>query len=851
MGLLALRNLWDHKLRSLLLGAAVIAGVSFVVASFVFTDSLAVGFSSIFEGATEGIDIVVSPPGGDGSGDPFDQPRLPAALAEEIRAVDGIQEVRPNIEGFITILSEDGESQSQGFGPPTFGLSWPESNAFLEIADGLAPDGAGQAVMDAGSATNLELDVGDTIDVVGSGPIQTFALSGVFTVGGSDQPLGPTFVAFDFDVAAQLLGFDDEVSGFDISIEPGADLTEAVARVANVAGDRAEVVDARAQAEQEAADLQEGLGFFNTFLLVFAAISLVVGAFVVYNAFRVVVSQRSKELAMLRILGTTRRQLVVSVLAEAGVVGVIASILGVVAGVALAVFIRWLLGELGNSFPDDGLVIGVRTVVVGLVVGIVTTLLSALIPSLRTASIAPMEALRDQPNLRPRRRWWDVVGIALLIASVIACVKAVSDATQGGAISGETGPITLAGIGALGCFVAVVVLSRSLVRPMIGVLGLPSRSTETTLARENSRRSPRRTATTATALTIGLGLVASVAVMAESVESTIINSLDEAFAADLVIQSSSFGGFGGFPPELSDVVSAVEGVEAVSPINAVNVDFGDGTSVLALGVVPESVGLAIAFEDVEGSLEDLRGDTIAIQRIESERLDVRLGDGLQMTASGEQVDLKVVAIFDLAGEVSDGQSYYLPYDRVAELQASPTDLQLSVSLADPAALDEGKAAVEAALTDYPTVDVLDEEDILGQIRGLLTALVGMVAGLLMMSLLVAVVGIVLTLYLAVIERTRETGLLRAVGMTRRQVRRMIRREAVLIAIFGTILGLSLGLFLGWVLAVSIVGEGVSFSIPWGWVVGALVASFVAGVVASIIPARHAARMDVLAAIAYE
>ncbi len=850
MILLALRNLWDHKLRTLLLGAAVVAGVSFVVASFVFTDTLSAGFNSIFSNAAVGVDIVVAPPG-DSSDDPFSQPRLAAELAEEIGAIPGVASTRPNLEGFLTLVSEDGTVENTGFGPPTIGISWPEGSGFFELSSGDAPSGPGEAVMDVGSAAEAGISIGDSIELVGQGPRERFEITGFFTVGGSDQAIGPQFIAFEFGTAADLLGFEAEVSGFDISIERDAAVTDVVERVADTLGERATVVDAQAQAEQEAAELEEGLGFFNTFLLVFATISLIVGAFVVYNAFRVVVSQRSKELALLRVLGTTRRQLVASVLTEAAVVGILASLGGVIAGIGLAVAIRRLLEQLGSSLPDDGLILSPRTFGIGVAVGVVTTLVSALIPSLRTASITPMEALRDQPNTRPRRRWWTGVGAVLLLGSVSLCIKAVTDATDGGALTGETGPLVMAGAGAFGCFVAVILLSRALVKPLVGLLGRPGNSTESALARENARRAPRRTATTATALMIGLGLVASVAVMAESVESTVIASIEDAVAADLFVQSSQFGGFGGIPPEVGDVVSQVDGVAEVSPINGVTVRLADDSDLLVFGVVPDSVGLAIVFESVEGSFEDLSGNTVAVQRIEADRLGLALGDVVRMRLGTESIDPRVVAIFDLGGDVSDSQSYYMPYDRVAELQDNPVDLNVNVGVEDSTDVATVKERIEEALVEYPTADVLDVDDVLGLVRGLLTALVGMVAGLLMMSLLVAVVGIVLTLYLAVIERTRETGLLRAVGMTRRQVRRMIRRESVLIATFGTILGLTLGLFLGWVLAVTIVGEGVSFSIPWAWVVGALVASFLAGVLASIFPARKAARMDILEAIAYE
>lgn len=844
----ALRNLWDHKVRSLLLGLAVVAGVGFVTASYVFTDSLGRAFEEAFAASTEGIDIEVGPVQEPGSGvgdEAF--PRIDAGLAETVAAVDGVASATPYLQGFATLVIEGEEAPP--FGPPDFVISW--SGANLDIDSGRAPADGGEVVVDAGAAQSRGIGLGEVLRISGGGRAEEFEVVGTFRFGDT-AGLGATFLALPFETAAELLGAEEEANSIAVVIEEDADLGAVLADIRAELPAEAQARDSRAVAEEQAARLQEGLGFFNTFLLVFGGISLIVGSFVVYNAFRVVVAQRGRELALLRVLGATRRQLVWSVLGEALVVGALASAVGVAAGLGLAVVIRALLAVTGTDLPDAGLVLAPRTVLVGMVVGVATTLLSALVPALRTTRISPMEALRDQPEFRPVRRWWAVVGMTLLVAAAALAGFGVRAAFDEAAITGNTDPLVLIGVGCLLAFGSFFLLARVMVRPVLGLIGRGARSTPARLGRENARRTPRRTAVTATALMIGLGLVATVAVLSRSVEDTILEAVEEGFSADILVQPAGFNPLAGIPLDIADRVVGVEGVGEVARLNMVlgRPPGGEGETTL-VGVEPESVELAIAFDSVEGSFDDLRPGTVAIQRIEAEQQDIGLGDVIDLQVRGASRPVEVVAIFDLGGEVSDSASYYLAYDAVAELQTERNDFAVAIGVDPSADVGETAARVTDALSDYPGVGVTTLGELVEQIQSALGAVVGMVAGLLLMSVLVAVVGIVLTLYLAVYERTRETGLLRAVGMTRGQVRRMIRFESVLIAVFGTLLGILLGLFCGWALSIGVVGDGVRLGIPWIWIAGGLVGALVAGVAAAVIPARRAARMDVLAAIAYE
>jgi putative ABC transport system permease protein len=427
----------------------------------------------------------------------------------------------------------------------------------------------------------------------------------------------------------------------------------------------------------------------------------------------------------------------------------------------------------------------------------------------------------------------------------------VVQAGDTGAITGETGPVILVGAGILLTFVGVFVLARSIARPVLGALGAGARSMSTTIARENARRTPRRTAVTASALMVGVGLVATVAVLSQSIQDTIFDTIDETFTADLVVYASGFDPTAGFPTGVADEITPVEGVDVVSKTSYLTVGLPDGGNTLALGVEPDTITVSFGYDSIDGSLDDLGPNTFAVQQVEAEAKGWDLGQQVDFTIHGELYPAELVAIFDYSGELQDTSSYYFGYDVVAEYQDRPADGALSIRYEEGRDSEEMRTAIEDAISEYPTVQVQSSSDLADQVRTGLNAVVGLVAGLLVMSVAVAVVGIVLTLYLAVYERTRETGMLRAIGMTRKQIRKMIRFESILIAVFGTILGIGIGLFSGWALSVGVAGSGVSFGIPWVWVIAALVGALVTGVLAAIIPAYSATRMNVLEAIAYE
>ncbi len=853
---ISFRNLWEHKLRTLLLGGAIVTGVAFVVASLVFTDSLQAGFTDLFSQAFETIDIQVNPQVDED--DPlaalsFGLPTMDAGLEDIIAAVDGVDTVIPQVQGFMTLEPAEGDMPG-GFGPPSIGFGWVENQSLFTIPEGRPPQADNEIAIGASVLEERGLGLGDTIRVGGTGAFEDFTIVGVLQFGAAEgATMGPRFGSFTYEKAQALFEMEGLASAYGVNVSEGADIDAIVEELNRVLPDEVEAVSSQSAAEAQAADLQEGISFFNTFLLVFAGIALVVGAFVVYNAFRVVVAQRTRELGLLRVLGSTRGELLRMVIVEAIAIGLAASAVGVLVGVVLAIGVRALLEAIGSgSLPATGLVVSLNSVVTGIVVGTVTATLSALLPAFRATRISPMAALRDQVEVRRAKPWWLWAGIGITGLSAAAIVVAGAQAKgTAGAISGNSDPVTLAGFAAFGLFLGFFLLARILARPVIGLIGRPLKALTARLARENARRTPRRTATTAASLMIGLGLVATVAILSASVEDTIIQAVEDSFTADVIIQPGGFNPLAGLSDDIHPLVVATPGVASAARLNLMPAVFPDGSPNLLVGIEPETVELAIAFEDVEGEWGDVVGSGIAVQRIEADGADLAIGDTVELEFTSGVESFTVAVIFDLQGGVSDSQNYYVNYHRLRELDSTIPDYSLMVRVEPDADVEVVIEDLNVLLEDFGGATAAGIDSLIAQVQGPIQALTGMVAGLLFMSVLVAVVGIVLTLYLAVHERTREIGLLRAIGMTRQQVSRTIRWESVFIALFGALLGLTIGIFLGWGLTVTIIGDGAALTVPWVWVIAGFFGSAVAGVLASIIPAQQATKLDILAAIAYE
>lgn len=849
---ISLRNLWEHKLRTLLLGGAIVVGVAFVVASFILTDSIGEAFDDVFAEAFAEIDIQVS---GEISGGPggIDIPLIDGGLDAEIEAIDGVTSATPEIQSLVIIDAPESGGAPPGFGPPSFGVSWSDGGPSpFRLVDGTFPVESDQVVFDVDSLDRLGYDIGDTARIApGAGRYEEFEVVGTISYGESNALFGATFVAFEFDRAVQFFSTGDQVHGYAVVTDPDADVDAIVDTLNETLPEGATATNAQTQAEEQSADLREGLGFITTFLLVFAGISLLVGGFVVYNAFQVVLAQRTRELGLLRVLGATRGNILNMVIFEAALLGFVMSIAGIPVGYLVAWAARATLNAVGSAIPTTTLVIEPRTAGVALVVGTVVALGSALIPARRANRVSPMAALRDQPELAVSRPWVWVLGAVMVTASLITLGWAGFAARSGEVFAGETEALVPVGIGALGLFLGLVLAARVLAKPVIAFLGRPLRSVTGRLASENARRSPSRTATTATSLMIGVGLVVMVAILINSLQDTINEAIEESFQGDFIISPAGFGFNGGMSPEVAEAAAGVDGVDAVARTAIVFGETEDGVEVFLNGIEPATIGIVFNIESVDGSFDDLGPGTVAVDVPTSEQRGLDLGDSVSLSVDSTPTAYEVVAIADFGTDLSDGQSYYLHIDTVADLDPGSGDAQVVVVLEDGADATAVENDLDAALVDYAGVQVTSLADLSAQIEAGLGGVQILLTVLLLVSVFVALFGIVLTLYLAVFERTHEIGLLRAIGMTRDQLGSTIRWEAILIALFGTVLGLVLGLAAGWSLTAALLGEGVTLAVPWLWIFGSLIGGAIAGFFASLIPASAAARMDVLKAIAYE
>ena len=838
----AWKGLLGHKLRFALTTLAVVLGVAFVVGSFVFTDTLGRAFDNLFTDAFAGSDVTVRAVQelDELAAEPV---RIPDDLLDEVEAVEGVDEAWGSVGGVVQVVSEEQPQPGAGFAPPTLAVSWPETDrpGPFELRSGRTPEAPGEVVIDAALASDL--DNPTSVELGFGGQPQEWTVVGVAGFGDQDSLGGAGFALFELSALQGELDAVGELDTIDVAAAQGVAVDELVERIGSVLPDGTEAVSSQSVAQEQAAQFQEALGFFNTFLLVFAGISLFVSTFIIQNTFRIVVAQRTQELALLRAVGASGGQVTRMVLTEAAVVGLVASGIGLALGLGLALAVRWLIGSLGVSLPEGDLVVEPRTLLVAAAVGLAVTMLSAVLPALRAARVPPVAAMRlAEPSGR------ESTGRPL-IGAILALAGAAAVAVGLFAEQDVLAPITLVGGGVAVLFVGLAALSPLLARPAVAMLGGPLGTISGVpgrLAERNAKRSPRRTAATGAALMVGVALVTTALVLAASFRATINDALEGTFTFDLAVTTAGFGPpGGGLDPTLGDELEALAEVGELGRVGSSVAQGEDGDTIFVASADPNLIDM-LGVETVTGDLDDLGAGSIAVAEGEGPAV----GETVLLTfpAAGE-TELEVVAVW---------QSDQLPAEwlldpgSLEELAGVSDDMAIYLRLADGVDATAGREAVEAVVEEYPQAQVLDQGELRQQAETGVNALLGLIFGLLGLAVIIALFGITNTLSLSVIERTRELGLLRAVGMSRSQVRRMVRWESVIIALFGTLLGAAVGIGFGWAVVRALAEDGLTgFAVPWGQIAIALVVAALAGVVAAIFPARRAARVDVLSAIAYE
>jgi putative ABC transport system permease protein len=838
---LTVRSAWARKRRLAGTVSAVLLGVAFLSGTLVLGDTARAGFADVFAAANAGTDVVVRSEDRLESETGTQSGLLDASIVASVAAVDGVDAAAGGIEANAQVVGSDGRPLG-GDGPPTMAGSWiddPELFPF-ELAEGRAPSAAGEVVLDRRTAEAGDLAVGDATTVLTPAPIDVTVV-GVATFGGEDGMAGATFVAFTPAEAAEvLLGDPAAITQVYAAGEPGVGQAELASRIGAALPARIEAITARELADERQAGVEDDfLGFMETFLLVFAGVALLVATSSVHNTAAILVAQRTRESALLRAVGASRGQVLAATLLEAVLVGVVGAAAGAAAGIGLAAGLAALLSAGDIGLPADELVVSAGAMAWSVGVGVGLSVLASVVPACKASRVPPVAAMREVAveDGRPSR-WRAVAGVGLTVVGVATVLDAAD----------TDDALASAGLGALGVVAGVILLGPVVARRASRVLGAPlaARGVTGRLARGGAERNPRRTAGTASALLVGVGVVTTFTVLADSLSSSIEDAVDRSFAGDLVVESAGFSGAGLDPALTVELVDLPE-VEAAAAL-------GDGI-VLAEGdeldvVVTDAAAFAqVASIDVaDGDLAAVGDGAIAVSSAFADERGWSLGTAVPIRfTDGAEVDLRVGAVYEDRTMVGD---VLLPDVTWAAHAVQPTTFAVLVGLADGVALDDGRAAVEATAARYGSPDVFDEDEFVASAAGEIDQVLGVIYGLLVLAILIAGLGIAGTLSLSIHERTRELGLLRAVGLDRRQLRRIVRGEAVIVALLGTLGGLGVGTFVGWGLVRAFdASEGMgTFSVPGGSLAVVVVLGALVGVVAAARPARRAARMPVLDAL---
>jgi putative ABC transport system permease protein len=845
-----LRGIVAHKLRLLLSMVAVVLGVAFVAGSYVFTDTLDRAFTGITSGAVG--DVIVRPVGGAGGAPLAGQGgsnTVPESLVADLAAVPGAARADGRITAFGTFVVSASGKLIGGGGPPGIALSYSDGPA----ADGVPtatldagrwPTAPGEVVLDRDTAEKAGYLVGEEVALITSTeqPRVTARLVGTADFAGASL-VGATIVMFSPQQAQELyVGGEDAWSTVWVTAAPGTSQDQLKTAVDAVLPDGYEATTGAAAAARAASRIDEALSFVNTFLLVFAGVALTVGAFLIVNTFSILVAQRSRELALLRAIGASRRQVAGSVLLEAGVVGLAGSAVGVGLGVLLAIGIKAVFGRVGLDLTASDLVLRPRTVVVALAVGVLVTVVAAYLPARRAGRVPPVAAMRDDAVLAEGgMRWRLVVGGVLLTAGVVGMA--------GGLAGWSSEPTYVLGAGIFGVLVGTALVSPAAGRPVLGALGWGYRRSFGAVGRmaeQNARRNPRRTGATASALMIGVSLVTMMSVLGASAKASIDKALADDVVADYVV-SSVVGQ--GFSATIADDIEQVPGVADVLRVRGTRVEV-DGDREFASGIDPQAVAGVATPAVVAGSLDDLGADGIALSTGYATDHGLTLGSQVTVGFAGDEVPATVVATYDTGAVLQTDVTMSLA--GFEALGVPPTDRTVFVTAAPGADRTALRQALDGIVADLPTVTVGDQAEFAAKQRQPIDQVLFIVYALLGLAVVIAVLGIVNTLALSVVERVREIGLLRAVGLSRRQLRTMLRLESVAIAVLGAVLGIGLGLVFAVALQRSLVDDGIDvLAVPWGQLVLFVAVAALVGVLAALWPGRRAARLDVLRAIATE
>ncbi|MFF4902103.1 ABC transporter permease [Streptomyces sp. NPDC001068] len=838
----ALRNVLAHKARLLMTVLAVMLGVAFVSGTLVFTNTISDAFQNSSAKGFDGVDVAVQAKYQDSKGDQVGRtPDLTQALLEKAEKVPGAASATGVVSGFTAIADKDGKLigggwQSEG------GNYWGAEDSRYPLAAGHAPHGANEVLIDSRTAERAGYKVGDTVRISVNGPVLKPTVAGVFTTDDGNVAAGGSLALFDTATAQHLFGKKGAYDEIDVTAKPGTGQGDLKAQL-----DRAlpaklvETTTGHKLADDQAEAISSSMSGLRQGLLVFAGIALFVGTFIIANTFTMLVAQRTKELALLRAVGASRRQVTRSVLIEAFVVGAVAGVAGLVAGIGIGAGLRALMGSFGATVPDGPLVITPGTVAAALVVGVVITMLAAWLPGRRAAKIPPvaaMSALHAAPTTKSLVLR-NTIGALFSAAGVTVILAATT-------MNGSDGQAPM-GLGAVLLIIGVFVLTPLLSRPLIAAAAplLRGFGVAGKLARQNSVRNPRRTAATASALMIGLTLITGMTVMAGSLQRSIDKMASSAIRADYVV---SMANGNALSPGVAKKLATADGVTDSSPLRDAISRIGGDTEFLT-GVNGSAIGKLTDLTVDSGSFR-VGGSDVVVDDDTAKSHHWKAGSDFTVHYEDGRTQRMTVAGVYQGNQMIRG----IMVDNAALTphQKDPADMQVMVKTADGPS-DAAKDRLEKALGSNPAIKVQDKQDLSDSIAKAFTLILNMVYGLLAMAVIVAVLGVINTLAMSVFERQQEIGMLRAIGLDRRAVKRMVRLESLVISLFGGVLGLGLGVFFGWAAGRLLGAKMPTYELvlPWSRMALFLVLAGLVGVLAALWPARRAARLNMLTAIKSE
>lgn len=840
------KSITSHKLRLFTTSLSIALGVAFIAGALMLGATMTKTFDDLFSTAYEHTDAVVRGPSDLTGGNEDNRPLIDESLASKVATIPGVRLASPELSGFAQLVDTKGEAVATG-GAPQYGTAWDRNSDITpwKIRDGAAPSNESEVVIDAGVAKKAKLKVGDNVSVlteVGRHPV---TISGIAKFQSVDSPATAQFVLFyDLATTQKVLGQPGKISIVNVVGEKGISEDELVNRIKPVLDGGIEVVTGRTAEKESRDSVVSFLNILTTVLAVFGGIALFVAAFIINNTFSIILAQRSKEMALLRAIGATRRQVLKSVMLEATFTGFFASLIGLVLGIAVSSGLQALMKAFGADLPTSGLVIPTNAVVIALVAGTIITIVSAYLPARRSSKIPPVAALREfaiDESARGVRRF--IIGFiiaALGLASVIC----------GLTISFED-PLIYVGVGAALVFIGVYLLTPMFARPAGSVIGWPivkfGRQTGL-LARENAIRNPRRTSATASALMIGVTLVTIASVFFTSVKASMEKVVDRSFGGDFMISSENFTGQTGVPLTVADQLRQRNELGIVSSVQWPPVARVNGKEVGITAVDPRDFDRVMDLQVQQGNFRELGDNEIAISERYAEDNDLAVGSVVELETQGGVSKRAVDAIYEDATLVGN---FVVTINSIRDAGIK-YDGFIFVNRADGVTAERARAVVHEVIDPYLTLNVQDGTELKKQMTEEIDGVLTIFIALLLLAVIIALIGIANTLALSVFERTRELGLLRAVGMTRWQARWMICWESVIVAFLGTLLGLIIGTAFGAALVWSARDIGIEvLDMPWSLVATILVVAFVSGILAAVFPARRAAKLDVLKAIATE